>query len=62
MSVKHLSIQDAIHALNTNYESAFIDVREHGQFGEGHALFAVNLPYSMLEANARRLLPRHSDE
>ena len=33
-------------------EIAFLDVREHGQYGEGHPFFAVNLPYSRLEALA----------
>ncbi|KAF1044773.1 rhodanese-like domain-containing protein [Xylophilus sp.] len=41
-------------------EIALIDVREAGQFGEGHPFFAVNLPYSQLEKLAPRLLPRRS--
>ena len=30
-------------------EIAFIDVREHGQYGEGHPFFSVNIPYSVFE-------------
>jgi rhodanese-related sulfurtransferase len=39
-------------------EVAFLDVREHGQYGEGHPFFAIPLPYSRLEIEASRLLPR----
>jgi rhodanese-related sulfurtransferase len=38
-------------------ELAFLDVREHGQYGEGHPLFVVNCPYSRLELLAPRLVP-----
>ena len=41
-------------------ETAFIDVREEGQHGEGHPLLAVNLPYSRLELDIARLVPRRS--
>lgn len=39
-------------------EIAFLDVREHGQYGESHPLRVVWLPYSMLEARAAALVPR----
>lgn len=39
-------------------EIALLDVREHGQYGEGHPFLAVNLPYSRLEIEAPALLPR----
>ncbi|MPZ45175.1 MAG: sulfurtransferase [Betaproteobacteria bacterium] len=39
-------------------ELALIDVREAGQFGEGHLFFATSLPYSRLELDAGRLIPR----
>jgi len=39
-------------------EIALLDVREHGQYGEDHLFFAVSLPYSMLEPEAFRLVPR----
>lgn len=41
-------------------ELAFLDLREAGEFGEGHPLFAVPCPYSRLEYLARRLVPRES--
>src|SRR6266851_9285281 len=41
-------------------EIAFLDVREEGQHGAGHPLLAVNIPYSRLEAEIVRLVPRHS--
>lgn len=39
-------------------ELALLDVREDGQFGEGHLLLTVPAPYSMLEAKLDTLLPR----
>lgn len=39
-------------------ELAFLDLREAGQYGEGHPFFVVNLPYSRLERLAPDLLPR----
>ena len=39
-------------------ELALLDVREDGQFGEGHLLLTVPVPYSMLEARLDTLLPR----
>jgi rhodanese-related sulfurtransferase len=41
-------------------EITFLDVREEGQHGSGHPLLAVNIPYSRLEADILRLVPRHS--
>ena len=41
-------------------EIAFLDVREAGQFGEGHPLFAVPCPYSRLETAVAGLVPRSS--
>jgi rhodanese-related sulfurtransferase len=41
-------------------EVAFLDIREEGQHGEGHPLLAVNLPYSRLETEIGRLVPRRS--
>ncbi|MGS0897552.1 rhodanese-like domain-containing protein [Burkholderia stagnalis] len=38
-------------------EFALLDVREAGQFGEGHPFFATSLPYSRLEIDVPRLLP-----
>src|SRR3546814_4081737 len=39
-------------------EIAFFDVREAGEFGEGHPLFAIPCPYSTLEARIGALVPR----
>ncbi|WP_454733221.1 MULTISPECIES: rhodanese-like domain-containing protein [Cupriavidus] len=38
-------------------EIALLDVREHGQYGEGHPFHAVPLPYSRLELEIGRLAP-----
>ncbi len=39
-------------------EIAVLDVREHGQYGERHLFFGVTAPYSRLELDVRRLVPR----
>lgn len=39
-------------------EIAVLDVREHGRYGEAHLFFGVTAPYSRLELDARRLVPR----
>jgi rhodanese-related sulfurtransferase len=44
--------------LHQTGEIALLDVREAGQFGEAHLLYAVPLPYSRLELDAGRLVPR----
>ncbi len=44
--------------LRDGAELALIDVREPGQFGEGHLFFATTLPYSRLELDVGRLIPR----
>ena len=41
-------------------EIALLDVREAGQFGESHLLFATPLPYSRLELDIAALVPRRS--
>lgn len=46
--------------LHDGDEIALLDVREAGQFGESHLLFAVPLCYSRLELEAPRLVPRRS--
>lgn len=46
------------HWLQDGNEIALFDVREAGQFGEGHLFFAVPLPYSRLEIDVVRLAPR----
>ena len=44
--------------LTAGPEIAFLDVREAGQYGEGHPFFAVNVPYSRLELEVITLVPR----
>ncbi|MFT4171090.1 MAG: rhodanese-like domain-containing protein [Rhodocyclaceae bacterium] len=44
--------------LHDGDEIALLDVREAGQFGEGHAFFAVNAPYSRLELDIGARVPR----
>ncbi len=41
-------------------ELALLDVREDGEFGEGHALFAVPCPFSRLELLVVDLVPRRT--
>lgn len=41
-------------------ELALLDIREHGQYGEGHPFFAVNAAYSRLETEVARLVPRRA--
>ena len=44
-------------ALSDGKEIALLDVREHGQYGEGHPFFSVNCPFSSLEVQAPLLVP-----
>jgi rhodanese-related sulfurtransferase len=44
--------------LQDGQELALLDAREAGQFGKSHLLFAVPLPYSRLELDIGRLVPR----
>lgn len=44
--------------LQDGTEIALLDVREHGEYGEGHPFLAVSLPYSRLELDIGRLVPR----
>ncbi|KWV57637.1 sulfurtransferase [Bradyrhizobium macuxiense] len=44
--------------LGDEQEIALLDVREHGQYGEAHLFFAVNVPFSRLECDITRLVPR----
>ncbi|MBN9411948.1 MAG: sulfurtransferase [Burkholderiales bacterium] len=46
------------HRLEAPDELALIDVSEEGEFGMGHLLRAVNVPYSRLELLIRPLVPR----
>lgn len=55
-----MSPQEVKAALSQAAEIAFLDVREHGQYGEGHPFFVVNCPFSVLEAEAPRLVPNRA--
>tara|TARA_Y100000588_G_scaffold182995_1_gene196765 strand:- start:103 stop:1683 length:1581 start_codon:yes stop_codon:yes gene_type:complete len=46
--------------INDGAELALLDVREDGQFGQGHLLFANPLPYSVLESRVDARVPRRS--
>lgn len=43
--------------LSDDAELAFLDVREHGQYGEGHPFHATSVPYSRFEPELVRLVP-----
>ncbi len=44
--------------LHDGREIALLDVREHGQYGEAHLFYGIPLPFSRLEVDAPRLVPR----
>jgi rhodanese-related sulfurtransferase len=46
--------------LGDGAEIAFLDLREEGPHADGHPLLAVNAPYSRLELDILRLVPRKS--
>ena len=60
MSAKRITVSGVRDALTDGSEIALIDLREFGQYGEGHPFFAVNIPFSRLEHDAPRLMPRRS--
>lgn len=56
---RRIVLQALIAALRDDRrELALLDVREEGQFGLGHSLWAVNTPYSRLESVVAGLVPR----
>ena len=46
--------------INDGGELALLDVREEGQFGVAHMLYAIPVPYSVLEMRLGQLVPRRS--
>jgi rhodanese-related sulfurtransferase len=44
--------------LHDGEEVAVLDIREHGQYGEEHLFYVVSVPYSKLEIEVIRLVPR----
>jgi rhodanese-related sulfurtransferase len=59
-AVKKIAAGALQRMLHDGAEMAVLDVREAGQFGEGHLLFSVPLPYSRLELDVTRLVPRRA--
>ncbi|MEO6986569.1 MAG: rhodanese-like domain-containing protein, partial [Paralcaligenes sp.] len=60
MTESSLQFIDAVQLkewIHDKSELALLDIRESGQYGEGHLFFAVPLPYSTLELNINRLVP-----
>ena len=55
-----ITAEDVKTALSDGDEIAVFDVREHGQYGEGHLFFAVPLPYSRFESGLPNLAPSKS--
>lgn len=60
MSAAPISVPAVRAALTDGGEVALIDLREFGEYGGGHPFFAVNIPFSRLECDAPRLIPRRS--
>src|SRR5215204_3189487 len=59
-TVKEISAHQLQSMIHDGAELALLDVREAGQFGESHLLFATPLPYSRLELDIGALAPRKS--
>ncbi len=53
-----IEAREAKRVLHTGAEIACLDVREHGQYGEGHPFLAVPCPFSRLEVLVLELVPR----
>ena len=60
MTIEQVTPQQLKPRLTGTDEIAFLDVREHGQSGEGHPFFSTPLPYSELESRAKAVLPCRS--
>ena len=58
--VATVSVSNVRAMLSDGGEIAFLDVREHGHFGDGHPFFAVPVPYSVFEARLVELVPNPS--
>lgn len=46
--------------LSDSREIALVDVRENGQFGDGHPFFAASAPYSIFESRLMEIVPNSS--
>lgn len=60
MTAGIVPVGEARRRLHDGGEIALLDIREAGQFGEAHPLFATPCPYSRLEILAPRLVPRRT--
>jgi rhodanese-related sulfurtransferase len=60
--IRTIDPQEAKRRMHSGGEIAFLDVREAGEFGEGHPLFAVPCPYSRLELVVEALVPNKRAE
>ena len=58
--VATVSVSNVRAMLSDGGEIAFLDVREHGHYGDGHPFFAVPVPYSLFEARLVELVPNPS--
>jgi rhodanese-related sulfurtransferase len=56
---KYIDAQTLKVWLSDGQEIALIDVREHGQFGDGHLFFAVPIAYSIFEMRLTTLVPNY---
>src|ERR1700752_746275 len=55
-----INVATARNWLADGNEIAFLDLREEGPHCDGHPLLAINAPYSRLELDILRLVPRKS--
>lgn len=55
--IRTIGAQQAKTAIHSSQEYALLDIREHGQYGEGHPFLSVHCPYSDFEQNLARLVP-----
>ncbi|KAF0219131.1 MAG: rhodanese domain-containing [Geobacteraceae bacterium] len=60
MNIDHIDAVALMAAIHEGDETALIDPREEGVFGQAHLLLAVNVPLSRLELRIGRLVPRKS--
>ena len=52
-----ITAQAAKETIHGPGECALLDIREHGQYGEGHPFLSVHCPYSDFEQSLARLVP-----
>lgn len=53
-----INVSTLKHWLHDGEEIAVFDVREHGQYGESHLFYATSVPFSRIEVDVFRLVPR----